>query len=746
MRPFFLIALFFYTSTLLPQKVGLVLSGGGAPGIAHIGVLKALEENGIPIDYITGTSIGAVIGGMYTSGYSPDEMNQIFKSPAFERLTKGEITPENQFPYFDQELKPEIISFDIAASSIQLPTNLISPNEMNFANLSFFLAASLASYYNFDNLFVPFRCVASDVYNKKAVVFSKGNLSSVIRASLTFPFIFRSIVNENRLLYDGGIYDNFPVEVMANDFAPDYFIGSVVAYNPPRANINDPIMQLQNMIISPTNYNLGNHVGLLLDFDLKKYGTWDFSKVDELFRIGYDSTIKHMDEIKTAIKRRISIGEIIIKRKTFRNNSIDIQFDKLKIEGISEKEKEYITHLFDSDDKPFDLNQFKKTYYQLVANECIDEVIPEAFLNPETGKSELNLKIKTHEPLKFSFGSNLSTLGANQVYIGLTYSKLSRWAKTINLDVQTGTFYNGLGLSLRTEMPTPFPTHIKLQAVWNNFNYLNLTGNFLSSVQTSLFNQNETYGIISFNTGINAKATLELGIGLDKSVYHYNSGNQVNLKDILDTKSQFMFAKTYIKLGTNSLNTLIYPTKGYSYLFSGQIFQGTETYLNRTITLSPWLQLNAKGDLYFRLSNQISLGTSAELVYSTAKPFSNYNISNILQPDFQPTPYSQTVFNPAFSSNHFAAVGIKPIYKISDQFHFRLEMYCFLPIQKINNKNEFFFINPAQSVRVISEAALVYQFKTLTASFFADYSDNLATKWKVGISIGIQLFKPKFTD
>ena len=164
------------------QKVGLVLSGGGAKGAAHIGVIKALEENNIPIDYITGTSIGAIIGSLYAMGYSPEEMLELMLSKEFSYWQTG--TVEEQYTYYFKEPypTPEFAHFSIDMSdSLQikasfLPQSLINPIQMNQAFMALFSQATAKAGWNFDNLFVPFRCVASDIYTKKPIIFKNGDL------------------------------------------------------------------------------------------------------------------------------------------------------------------------------------------------------------------------------------------------------------------------------------------------------------------------------------------------------------------------------------------------------------------------------------------------------------------------------------------------------------------------------------------------------------------------------------------
>jgi NTE family protein len=188
---FLLLWTFSLGTVVLGQKVGVVLSGGGASGLAHIGVLKALEENAIPIDYITGTSIGALIGGMYAAGYSPAEIETILTSDYYRKLAEGEI--EDKYIYFFRKPAPNASWFSFRFNSdsnflqSSIPTSFINPSALDIEMMNLLGPASMQAGYNFDSLFVPFRCVASNIEDKSTIVFDNGNLNRTIRASMSYP-------------------------------------------------------------------------------------------------------------------------------------------------------------------------------------------------------------------------------------------------------------------------------------------------------------------------------------------------------------------------------------------------------------------------------------------------------------------------------------------------------------------------------------------------------------------------------
>jgi len=254
-------------SIFAQQKIGLVLSGGGATGLAHIGVLKALEERGIPIHYITGTSAGALVGSMYAAGYSPEEIEAYYL--VFEMLK--------------------------------------------------LLGTTGASYGNdFDSLFVPFRCVASDITNKKSIVFSEGFLNQAVRASMTYPFYFNPIRVNGILMFDGGLYNNFPADIMYREFDPDFIIGSNVSYNAAPPLEDDLISQVKNMLVSYSDYNLPCEAGILIE-PKSEISTFEFENVQVAIRDGYATTLKYIDSIELHVTARISKEELNNRRKAFRS-------------------------------------------------------------------------------------------------------------------------------------------------------------------------------------------------------------------------------------------------------------------------------------------------------------------------------------------------------------------------------------------------------------------------------------------
>lgn len=761
LKAFILIFLFLIENLLNAQKVGLVFSGGGAPGIAHIGIIKALEENNIPIDYITGTSIGAVVGGLYSMGYSPDEMIHFFKSNSFKQWSEGDIFPSEIYFFNTFDKAPSIFSikfsfdkkhpFNLKTSWI--PVSFLSPQAQNFSLFSLTMQASAVAKNNFDSLFIPFRCVASDVYHKKSYTFQNGQLSDAIRSSMTFPFIFKPLEINGNLLYDGGIYNNFPVDVMQRDFNPGFIIGSVVAYNPPKAGKLDTYMQLQNMIISPTNYQVQSGNDLLLELNLKEFDTFDFSKVDELVKIGYDSTLNHIDKIKAVTKERMTVNDLNLKRASFKSKYKELNFNKVQFSGIDRNKTTYIQRYFRlSPNHLFGMNEFKNAYYKLVSDETITEVIPRADYNDSTESYDLNLEMEALDQLKISVGGNLSTSLNNLLFVCANYKNLRKYPISICLNAQTGKLYNGLQFTARLDFPTHSDIFIKLNSGIQQFYYFNSNKWFFENNFIPTITLEETFAGLNAGISLGMHTIFETGIGYCKTKdFYIQTQNQDNYR-IAKDESDFKTAKVFGQIRENTLDNPYYATSGSSFAASVQLLNSNEEFISGSIQPSYssqpstfQFQFRANYQNYLKLTSRFTLGTYAEISYSDNKPYQNFMATILQSPTFEPTAISKSVFNINFHSNQFCAVGLKPILCFSDRFQLREEAYLYLPYQKIIETDQHLGIYKTGNLTPVflSESNLVYNLGDFYASLFAYTASK---DWLLGIQLGIPLHPNRFND
>jgi len=190
-------------------KIGLVLGGGGAKGAAEVGALKVIEEAGIPIDYIVGTSIGSIVGGLYAAGYSAKELETMFQTQEWLTLLTDRNAAFSSEPYKTQDGVTYIFGFPV------MDKNSGGFGMMRGGRIEQVLDSmvSVRGCTEFENLRIPFRCVAADMRTAKEVVLSKGILASAMRASMAIPGIFKPVSKGDWLLVDGGLLNNLPVDV-----------------------------------------------------------------------------------------------------------------------------------------------------------------------------------------------------------------------------------------------------------------------------------------------------------------------------------------------------------------------------------------------------------------------------------------------------------------------------------------------------------------------------------------------------
>lgn len=220
-----LFLIFGYSQSIAQEKrpkVGVVLSGGGAKGYAHIGALKVIEEAGVKIDYIGGTSIGAIVGALYASGYSPEELEKVMYSLDLTKMIMNEKS-RTELPFFDKTYREKyILQLPFDNFKLGFP-NALSSGQGTFDELTY-LFRHVHHIDNFNDLQIPFVCVATKLSNGESVVFHEGYLPQIVMASGAYPTLFEPVRIKGEYYVDGGVKNNYPVQEVL-DMGADYIIG-----------------------------------------------------------------------------------------------------------------------------------------------------------------------------------------------------------------------------------------------------------------------------------------------------------------------------------------------------------------------------------------------------------------------------------------------------------------------------------------------------------------------------------------
>ena len=745
------------------QKVGLVLSGGGAKGMTHIGIIRALEENNIPIDYITGTSMGAIIGSLYAMGYSPDDMEALLRSEDFKRWYSGQVEPK--YGYYFKQNRPTPEFFNIRFSfkdSLHikpqiLPTSMVNPIQMNLVFVELFARATAACNGDFNRLFVPFRCIASDVYNKRPLIMRKGDLGDAVRASMSFPFVFKPIEIDSVLAYDGGIYNNFPTDIMREDFRPGVIIGSVVAANPSKPKENDLMSQLENMIMQKTDYTLPDSLGIIMTFKYDDVSLLDFDRLQELHDIGYNRTISLMDSIKGRIHRRVNAENVRLRRLVYRSNLPQFRFRDIYIEGANPQQQAYIKKEFhDEDHEVFTYEDLKRGYFRLLSDNMISEIIPHAVYDTESDLYSLHLKVKMEDNFSVRMGGSVSTTSSNQIYLGLGYQNLNYYSKEITLDGQIGKVYNNAQLMAKIDLPTRIPTSYRLIASLSTFDYYKKDKLFSKNDKPSFNSKDERFVKLMVALPFLANKRAEISIGYGKLQDNYFQSSVINFDKDRSDKSTYNLLGGAIGFYGSTLNARQYATKGYFEKLVAQVFSGKERFIpgNPTETSvttkdrQSWLQISYMKYAYHTMSPKFTLGWMAEMLYSSKNFSENYTATMLQAADFSPTPHSKLMYNEAFRANQFLAAGVKPIFVLNDMFQFRSEFYGFMPIFPIkkNALNKAYYGKAFSRFEYMGEISVICQLPFGAISAYVNHYSSPKREWNVGLTLGWQLFNYRFIE
>jgi len=755
MRKALIIIFFVIGSISYGQKVGLVLSGGGAKGLTHIGVIKALEENNVPIDYIAGTSIGAIVGGLYSLGYSPDEMIEIFKSESFSNWLTGDIEEKHCYYFKGNYDIPSLLklgfSINDSINRLSYPTNLVDNSPMDFAFMKLFSSAGNISEQSFDDLFVPYRCVASDIYNKKIVVFRKGNLSKAVRSSMAVPFYFKPVVVDSMFLFDGGIYNNFPYDIMVSDFNPDFVIGSIVTRNSSFPAESDLIGQIENMIVYNSKYYVDSARGVQINNLYDNVGLLDFSRVDYFVERGYNSTMNIIDSIKQRFSKQISVEEINKRRILFKSQIRELNFDTIEVVGVKSKFHNYIVKNLRGNRAFFTLSNLEKEYYKLLFDENIESLSPSAIFNSKTGFYKLKINVTRAKEFKFYLGGNISSASLNQGYIGLQYNFFRNNSLLALADFQYGRFYSSGSLKFRNYFMRNIPIRLNSEINYNSWDYFSVSNEFFFTDLVPIYYKQREYNYFldfGFPAYINSIVEFGFDAALIKSLC-FPISNYSQL-DILDQTFDYS-ASVNFKIQSNTLDDKIYPISGKRFFFGAyykysfeELKPGNLSVFNENKTkYSLYPKFVFSLDKYIKCSNIFSLGVTLNAVYEDKPSYFTYTSTLFNAPVFSPTPHSKTLYLVNYRSNKYIAGGLKGIINITDRIHLRVEGYVFAPYKDYLLQDEQLVsltdkIFPRATF--MGDANFVYQSIIGPLSFSVNYYDRDGSKMFYQLNFGYLLF------
>lgn len=690
------------------QQVGLVFSGGGAKGLAHIGVLKALEEQGIPVDYITGTSMGGIIGAMYAAGYSPEEMEKIALSEDFQGWVTGRFESDYRYYFRKKAENPAFFSAKIKVEKgfqASLRPSLVNDIPLNFALLELLGQATANAGNDFNNLFVPFRCVVADVFSQKMIPVASGSLVEAVRGTMTVPLVYRPIKVDGQYVFDGGLYNNFPVDVMVNDFCPNVIIGSNVSsktYNEyPKENDEKLLNRsFTYMLLSKTDSTALGKNGIFIQPDLEDHSATNFNNIEDIIRKGYEATLAEIETMKTRILRRVSKAEVEERRRKFRQSGEELAFENIRVTGVGPRQKKYVESMFRPDSNDLRLDNIKDGYYKLVADDNFESVYPRISHQDKSDGYDFELEVRPQKNFKVDFGGSISSRPISNIYLGLQYNFLRNYSYTFSTNFYAGRFYESAQGTARVDFPSPVPVYLETELTYNHWNYFNTSKISIDDVDPIFIEQSDRRIVLKSGVPLPGNGKIEAIGGYINFHDNFSPNNAFTSGDLLD-QSRFNGISLGLLAEKNTLNRRQYADHGIFLHLGANFYHGTERYqpgnifrnesFYREITGRSldrrWIRLKLSAEQYVLTTKRYSLGYVAEGVMSNKPSFSTYKSTILSAPAFFPLQDSRSLVLEKFRANTYAAFGLKNVINLKKNLDLRVEGFVFQPLEEFKQQD-----------------------------------------------------------
>ncbi len=689
----FLLVALLAAGVVRAQRVGVVMSGGGAKGLYHIGVLEAFEECGVPIDYVAGTSMGSIIAAMYAAGYSPAEMREIVSSGVVKEWVSGRIDPRYTAYYRQVSRLPSFVTFrlNLGDDSVKLfrtPTNLISSTQIDMALTELFAPATAACGGDFDELMVPFLCVASDMNAREPVVLRSGDLSEAVRSSMSIPLVFKPMKIDSMLLYDGGIYDNFPWRSLDVGFRPDLLIGSICTDGGRAPSEENGLFDQAFMLaMYGTDYEMprGRSITVRRAVDVNML---DFDRAVEIMDAGYADAMEKMPEILERIRDRRTPEQYAARREAFRARCPELRFGSYDIEGLTRAQREYVRDFVKLDEKHHggerELNfaQLRDNLYSVLADGDFSMEFPRALYDSVSGRYTFRARFVTKPNFRLLVGGNVSSTAFNQAYIGATYRRIGRVAQSLGVDLYLGPLYTWGSVGGRTDFYAWKPLFLDYSYNFSVQNYRHGSfGNVTKINNTQPIKQSASFLSLAVGMPLTQRSLFTLRANGGHVNYRYNSEDFLAEETDL---SRFSFFGLKGEIGRNTFDKWLYPRRGSNLTFSAIYVVGRDKYepydMRHYLSkeFRQWGGVRFTYEKYFDLPTVpwFSFGVSLDGVYTNHPDFTTDNSTLLSMPAYEPIAHTRMIYMPDFRARRFVGAGVMPTFDLMPNFFFRAGFYA----------------------------------------------------------------------
>jgi len=564
------------TSTADSLKVGLVLSGGGAKGLAHIGALKVIEEAGLKIDYIGGTSMGAIVGALYASGYSATELDSIFRSTDFSTLIQDNVPRGAKNFYEKEDGDRYALSLPFNNFKVSFPSAISSGQ--NIYNLLVKLLYHVKDTRDFSKLPIPFFCVATDVETGAEVLMNKGYLAESIMASGTFPSLFEPAELDGKILIDGGVVNNYPVEklrAMGANVVVGVDVQHGLANREDLSSATEILLQINNYRSVDVMLEKEALTDIYIKPDIEAFSVIDFDLGNMILREGEKAAMSKYEKLK-----ELSIRQNALQRPNKKIESTDtITINRLIIEGHNNYTRSYIKGKL-----RLDLNEkitFEKLQYglnNLAATKNFNTIRYELFSN----KNGLNLLLKLKEnkdKMYIKMGAHYDDLYKSAAIINLTKKNFLAQDDVASFDIMLG---DNVRYRMEYYIDKGFHWSFGINSAYNVFNtevnYDVISSNFPVPNDDNINSIN--LGVVDLTNQFYLQTVWQeefaINLGLEHRFFKYSTrtlGEQANA-NISTNNTRTIFEKSnylsaFGKLKLDTYNDKYFPTRGL--FFNGDI-------------------------------------------------------------------------------------------------------------------------------------------------------------------------------
>lgn len=532
-------------------KIGLTLSGGGAKGLAHIGILKAIDSAGLQIDYITGTSMGAIVGALYATGYSGNEIEALRKDIDFDVLFSNNVPLKTLSMEEKDQYSRFAIELPFINNKIRLTTGVITGQELNlkFSELFF----PVYNIRNFNNFKIPFKCMATDLETGELVVLDTGNVISALRATMAIPSVFSAITINDKKLVDGGLVRNFPVKNV-KQMGADIVIGSNVTAGLAKVDkIRNPVDVLLQMAFYREAGDFKEELPLTdiyIHMPMPEYNTGSFGSGNEILNIGIATGMQYYPLFKKLADSINALGMAKEKSKAPDVNKA-VFINSRTVKGLQKTSEPFFFHIMNFDDR--------KKYTALQINKSIRRAIGSRYYGNIT---------YTLEPLSKDTANIVFTAEENpSTYLkaGLYYTRFRGINVNANLTSRDFIIPNSrsmisLSIGESTQIEAEhfqYLGRIKNLAFIAGFRLDNQTINTYHNFKVDgAYKQNFSQTYLNFQNSGNNKVAAGIGTAFEYIRF------SPSIRSVNEVKGRFTNFKSYVYLKYNNMNQIFFPIKG----------------------------------------------------------------------------------------------------------------------------------------------------------------------------------------